>query len=69
MKKEAEATNNEKGLEEKISELKAIISDLENPEKSLEEAFRLYKDGMKCLSECQEKIDRVEKELQILEEE
>ena len=34
----------------------------------LEESFRLYKQGMDMLRQCSEKIDQVEKQVLILEE-
>ena len=36
---------------------------------SLEESFKLYKKGMELIKACDEKIDRVEKQILILEEE
>ena len=37
-------------------------------ELTLDESFRLYREGMEQLKKCSEMIDTVEKELQIIEE-
>ncbi len=57
-----------KSLETAMIELNKIIENMENPECSLEESFRLYQDGMKLLKFCNESIDCVEKEIILLEE-
>ena len=36
---------------------------------SLEESFRLYRQGMNLVNEANEKIDRIEKQMQVLSEE
>ncbi|MDD6035366.1 MAG: exodeoxyribonuclease VII small subunit [Lachnospiraceae bacterium] len=55
-------------LDELFSELEAVTTELEAQELPLEEAFAKYRKGMELLKECNEAIDTVEKELQILEE-
>ena len=37
-------------------------------EKNIEELFKIYENGMKLISEVSSKIDKVEKELVILED-
>ena len=46
----------------------AFVKALNQPEISLEDSFALYKKGMDLLLECNQAIDKVEKELMILEE-
>lgn len=58
-----------KTLEENFQELDGILGQLERRDISLEESFRLYKDGMKLVKKCNESIDRIEKEIMILSEE
>ena len=58
----------EKTLEEAFDEMNKIIASLEAEDVSLEDSFRLYKDGMELLKYCNQSIDRVEKQLMILEE-
>ena len=58
----------QKTLEERMEMLQDIIERLESSELSLDESFRLYKEGMQQLQLCNGMIDTVEKELQIIEE-
>ena len=61
--------NNNLNLEENMKALDEVIRTLEKGDLSLEEAFEKYKDGMALLLECNNSVDKVEKELQILESE
>ncbi len=55
-------------LEQVIGRLEQVISDMEE-ETALEESFRMYHQGMELLRACNDKIDRVEKQILILDEE
>ena len=55
-------------LEEMFGQLEGITTELEGQELPLEEAFSMYRKGMELLKQCNDAIDTVEKELQILEE-
>lgn len=55
-------------LEEGFRELEKVLQDMEE-EVSLEESFRLYHRGIDLLKECSDKIDHVEKQIQVLDEE
>ncbi len=57
----------EKTLEQVFSELEAVIGKME-AEDSLEESFKLYHQGMDMLKLCSEKIDKVEKQMLLLDE-
>ena len=57
-----------KTLEASFEELQDIISRLEDSSCTLEESFRLYSDGMKLLKDCNDAIDKVEKQVILLEE-
>ena len=59
----------EKNLEESLEELNDIVKRLEGEELTLEDSFQLYNDGMKLLKKCNDSIDRVEKQLIVLNEE
>ena len=61
MAKEEELT-----LEQGFDQLDEIIEKLEDREIPLEESFGLYEQGIKLLKDCNEKIDRVEKQVQKL---
>lgn len=62
------ANKTKKTLAESFSEIDAIIGKLENADTGLEDAFNLYKEGMKLVKQCNASIDKVEKELIVLEE-
>ena len=55
-------------IEEKFEEIDKIISDLEINEVTLDESFELYKKGMDLIKECNKEIDKVEKQVIILQE-
>lgn len=57
----------EKTIEQTFEELDQIIEKLEASETSLEEAFACYEAGMKLVKSCGEKIDKVEKQMIILQ--
>lgn len=57
----------EKTLEQLFSELEAVTGALE-AESSLEKSFQLYHRGMDMLKACSDRIDRVEKQIQVLDE-
>ena len=56
----------ELGLEQNFARLEQTLELLESDDLSLEEAFRAYSEGMGILKQCNEQIDRVEKQVQIL---
>lgn len=62
-------TLEEKSLGELFSGLEEVIGNLEKDDVSLEESFAFYHRGMDLLKMCNDKIDRVEKQMQILDEE
>ncbi len=53
----------EPGLEENFARLEEMIEHLEDDGISLEEAFRIYGEGMTVLRKCSDQIDRVEKQV------
>ena len=53
-------------LEEKLAKLDAMTEQLRKEDITLEESFSLYKDGMELIKQCTADIDRVEKQVQIL---
>ncbi len=55
-------------MEQAYEALDRLLSDMENGEHSLEETFSLYRRGIDLVQCCNEKIDRIEKQLIILEE-
>ncbi len=59
----------EQTLEQLFTELENVIQTMEQGEISLEESFGLYHKGMDMLKECNDKIDKVEKKMLILDSE
>lgn len=55
-------------LEEVFAQLDDIVDKMEGEDVSLEESFQLYHKGMDLLKECNEKIDSIEKQMQVLDE-
>lgn len=56
-----------KTIEQTFAELDEIMEKLESAETSLEESFACYEAGMKLVKACGEKIDKVEKQMIILQ--
>lgn len=57
-----------KSLEQVFDQLDVIVEKLEGAEVSLEDSFQLYHEGMELLKICNDKIDKVEKQMLILDE-
>lgn len=66
--KQIQQPEEERTLEEEFQELEQVLETMEQ-EVTLEESFRLYHRGIDLLKACSDKIDRVEKQIQILDEE
>lgn len=66
-----ESEKNDQGpsLEEAFSLLDDITRTLEDEEITLEDSFQAYKKGMDLLKICNDKIDKVEKKVLMLNEE
>ena len=58
----------EQTLEQTFERLEDLIGKLEQEDISLEESFKLYKEGMKLVKSCNDRIDKVEKEVLKLNE-
>ncbi|MBP9997066.1 MAG: exodeoxyribonuclease VII small subunit [Lachnospiraceae bacterium] len=61
------AADNGKTLEEIMNELEECVAKLESSDISLEDSFREYEAGMKLVKECNDRIDGIEKKVQLLE--
>lgn len=58
----------ELSIEEIFDQLEEVIGQLMNGDISLEDSFKYYESGMKMVKHCGEKIDKVEKEIIVLNE-
>ncbi len=56
-------------LEELFLRLEEVLKKLEEPDTPLEDSFSLYHKGMQMLKACNERIDRAEKQMIVLEKE
>lgn len=56
-------------IEESFEQLDTIIGSLQQGDLSLEESFQKYEEGMKLIKHCCDTIDKVEKKLEIIEQE
>ncbi len=65
---EKKTKQNNDNLEQHMEALSELIRQMEQESLTLDETFALYKEGMDHLQNCNRLIDRVEKELEILEE-
>ncbi|WP_026510811.1 MULTISPECIES: exodeoxyribonuclease VII small subunit [unclassified Butyrivibrio] len=61
---DAEENKNELSVEEAFDKIDATIKELEKNDVSLEESFKLFKEGMDLLKYCNDSIDKVEKKVQ-----
>ncbi len=58
----------EETLEECFLQIEELIERLEGADISLEDAFKMYEKGMKKIKECNDKIEKVEKQMLVLNE-
>lgn len=58
----------EETLEEMFTQLESVIKTMEQGDVSLKETFDLYHKGMNMLKSCNDKIDKVEKKMLILDD-
>jgi exodeoxyribonuclease VII small subunit len=59
---------NELTLEQTFEKLEETIGELQQEDISLENSFKLYKEGMKLIKSCNDRIDKVEKQVLKLNE-
>lgn len=58
----------EKSIEQIFEELEQILAGMESGDASLEDTFAGYEAGMRLVKACSEKIDKVEKQIIVLQE-
>ena len=64
---EQKGADMEKSIEQTFAELDELLEKLESPDTTLEESFACYETGMKLVKACNDKIDKVEKQMIILQ--
>ena len=60
--------NKDFSLEQSFEELEKMVAALEDENITLEDSFKLYKDGMELIEKCASSIDSVEKKVMVLNE-
>jgi exodeoxyribonuclease VII small subunit len=58
----------EKTIEQTFEELDRLLEKLESSDTTLEESFACYEAGIRLVKACGEKIDKVEKQIIVLQE-
>ena len=61
--------NKQLTLEESFEKLDETLTALESRDITLEKSFELYQQGMELVKNCNDQIDRVEKKMQVINEE
>ena len=62
-----EQTKQDVSLEETFEQIETIIEQLESPEVTLDDSFRLYQAGVEKLKKCNLLLDTVEKKMQVMQ--
>ena len=55
-----------KTLEQSLEELNEIVEQMGKPELTLEDSFRLYQQGLQLCKSCHDKIDKIEKKMELI---
>ena len=63
-----EKENREETLEELFGRLDRIIAKLEDRDTTLEDSFAAYEQGVRYLKACNDKIDKIEKKMLVINE-
>ncbi len=59
---------NKNTIEQNFQQLEEILTAMQREDVTLEESFDLYNRGLKLIQNCNGQIDKVEKEIKIIEE-
>ena len=62
-------TDKKLSIEESLERIDGILNRMEAKETGLEESFRLYERGLKLIKDAEAGIDKIEKEIRILNDE
>ena len=56
------------GIEDNFEQLEDIISKMRSDRITLEQSFELYNKGLSLVQDCNNQIDKIEKQIKIIEE-
>ena len=62
----AEANRQDRPIEEVFAELEKILDRMQDPQVTLQESFALYEKGVQDIRLCDELLDKIEKKMQLL---
>lgn len=69
IKVSGDAQKKELSIEERFARLDELLEEMEEEDCPLERSFQLYEEGMKLIAGAEAQVDKVEKQLRILNEE
>ena len=55
-------------LEDTFNKLEAVLNEMEQGELTLDESVKKYKEGMELLNKCNTMLDKVEKQIVIIDD-
>lgn len=61
-------SNENKTIEDNFEELENIIAKMQSDEITLEKSFELYNKGLGIVQNCNSQIEKIEKQIKIIEE-
>ena len=56
------------GIEDNFEQLEDIISKMQSDRITLEQSFELYNKGLSLVQDCNNQIEKIEKQIEIIEE-
>lgn len=56
-------------IEDNFKELDELLEKMQDEDVSLDESFEMYKKGIEIVKDSNEQIDKIEKQIEVLEEE
>lgn len=60
---------NKKTIEQNFEEIETIIKKMQQEDVTLDKSFELYHQGLKLVQDCNSQIDKIEKQIKIINEE
>jgi len=65
----SEKKNEKLSIEESFEKLEEILEEMEKEDTGLEASFRLYEKGIRLLKDAEDNIEKVEKQIRVLNRE
>lgn len=60
---------NKKTIEQNFEEIEKIIKSMQEEDVTLDKSFELYNQGLRLVKDCTSQIDKIEKQIKIINEE